>query len=80
MRIGVERISRMDPYLAITRRLVDFLEEDVSSYPDGQLGAAVRRIHSSCYQVLDRYIKLEPVFLPRETILSPCRGASIRQL
>jgi hypothetical protein len=42
-------------------RLCDFLEEDVSSYPDGQLGAAVRNIHSSCRQVLDRYLKLEPV-------------------
>ena len=42
-------------------RLIDFLEEDVSSYPDGQLGAAVRNIHSSCRQVLDRYLKLEPV-------------------
>jgi len=46
-------------------RLVDFLEEDVSSYPDGQLGAAVRSIHTSCRQVLERYIKLEPV-LPSE--------------
>jgi len=66
MRIGVERISRMDPYLAITRRLVDFLEEDVSSYPDGQLGAAVRSIHNSCRQVLERYIKLEPVLSSEE--------------
>jgi hypothetical protein len=33
---------------------VDFLEEDLSSYPDGQLGAAVRSIHTSCRQVLDR--------------------------
>jgi hypothetical protein len=47
-------------------RLVDFLEEDVSSYPDGQLGAAVRSIHNSCRQVLDRYIKLEPVFSSEE--------------
>jgi len=42
-------------------RLVDFLEEDVSPYPDGQLGAAVRSIHTSCRQVLERYIKLEPI-------------------
>ncbi|HVO64654.1 MAG TPA: DUF2760 domain-containing protein [Terriglobales bacterium] len=46
-------------------RLVDFLEEDVSSYPDGQLGAAVRSIHTSCRQVLERYIKLEPI-IPSE--------------
>ena len=60
-------------------RFVDFLEEDVSSYPDGQLGAAVRSIHNSCRQVLDRYIKLEPVFSSERTIQSPCRWASIRQ-
>jgi hypothetical protein len=47
-------------------RLVDFLEEDISSYPDGQLGAAVRSIHTSCRQVLDRYIKLEPVLSSEE--------------
>ena len=47
-------------------RLVDFLEEDVSYYPDGQLGAAVRSIHSSCRQVLERYIKLEPVLSSEE--------------
>jgi hypothetical protein len=47
-------------------RLVDFLEEDVSSYPDGQLGAAVRSIHSSCRQVLERYIKLEPILSSEE--------------
>jgi Domain of unknown function (DUF2760) len=47
-------------------RLVDFLEEDVSPYPDGQLGAAVRSIHTSCRQVLDRYIKLEPIIASEE--------------
>lgn len=42
-------------------RLVDFLTEDISPYPDGQLGAAVRSIHASCREVLDRYLKLAPV-------------------
>lgn len=46
-------------------RLVDFLAEDVSPYPDSQLGAAVRAIHTSCRQVLDRYLKLEPI-IPSE--------------
>jgi len=40
---------------------VDFLAEDVAPYPDAQLGAAVRSIHNSCRQVLDRYLKLAPV-------------------
>ena len=47
-------------------RLIDFLSEDVSSYPDSQLGAAVRTIHASCRQVLDRYLKLEPVISSEE--------------
>src|SRR6516165_1879361 len=47
-------------------RLVDFLAEDVSPYPDSQLGAAVRTIHDSCRQVLERYVKLEPIISAEE--------------
>jgi hypothetical protein len=47
-------------------RLVDFLAENISSYPDVQLGAAVRTIHESCRQVLDRYVKLEPILNSEE--------------
>ena len=47
-------------------RLIDFLSEDVSQYPDAQLGAAVRMIHDSCRQVLDRYMKLQPVIASEE--------------
>jgi len=47
-------------------RLVDFLNEDVSPYPDSQLGAAVRTIHASCRQVLDRYLKPEPFISSEE--------------
>ena len=47
-------------------RLIDFLSEDVTQYPDAQLGAAVRMIHDSCRQVLDRYIKLQPVIASEE--------------
>ena len=47
-------------------RLIDFLAEDVSPYPDSQLGAAVRSIHASCREVLDRYLKLEPVISSEE--------------
>jgi hypothetical protein len=47
-------------------RLVDFLAEDVTPYPDTQLGAAVRTVHESCRQVLERYVKLEPVIRSEE--------------
>jgi len=58
---ALDRAVQMLALLQRDGRLIDFLEEDVSSYPDGQLGAAVRTIHSSCRQVLDRYLKLEPI-------------------
>ncbi len=61
-----DRAVQMLTLLQRDGRLVDFLEEDVSSYPDGQLGAAVRSVHSSCRQVLERYIKLEPVLSSEE--------------
>ena len=58
---ALDRAVQMLALLQRDGRLIDFLEEDVSSYPDGQLGAAARTIHSSCRQVLDRYVKLEPI-------------------
>jgi len=63
---ALDRAVQMLALLQRDGRLVDFLEEDISAYPDGQLGAAVRSIHSSCRQVLDRYIKLEPVLSSEE--------------
>jgi len=47
-------------------RLIDFLAEDVAPYPDAQLGAAVRSVHESCRQVLERYLKLEPIIASEE--------------
>jgi hypothetical protein len=47
-------------------RLVDFLAESITTYPDAQLGAAVRTIHEKCRQVLDRYVKLEPIVSSEE--------------
>src|ERR1035437_8907706 len=64
-----ESLDRAVQMLALFQRdgrLVDFLTEVVSPYPDGQLGAAVRSIHTSCRQVLDRYLKLEPVLSSEE--------------
>ena len=40
-------------------RLIDFLKEDISSFSDDQVGAAVRQIHEGCSKVLDRYFKVE---------------------
>jgi hypothetical protein len=43
-------------------RLVDFLLEDIASYSDADVGAAVRDIHRGCRKVLGDYFAIEPVF------------------
>jgi hypothetical protein len=42
-------------------RLVDFLEEDLDSYSDAQVGAAVRDIHRGCRKSLHEYLTIEPI-------------------
>ena len=42
-------------------RLVDFLMEDIASYSDDQVGAAVRELHDQCRDAIARYITLQPV-------------------
>jgi hypothetical protein len=42
-------------------RLIDFLMEDIASYADDQIGAAVRSLHSDCRASLTRHLGLVPV-------------------
>ena len=42
-------------------RLIDFLMEDVSSYSDEQVGAAVRDVQQQSRESLERYMRIEPV-------------------
>ncbi len=42
-------------------RLLDFLQEDVDSYSDAQIGAAVRDIHRGCKKALAEHMPVEPV-------------------
>ena len=42
-------------------RLVDFLMEDITSYSDDQIGAAVREIHDQCRDSIARYVTLQPI-------------------
>jgi hypothetical protein len=42
-------------------RFVDFLEEDVASFADADIGAAARVVHSGCRKALREHVKLEPV-------------------
>jgi len=47
-------------------RLIDFLQEDLSAYEDGQIGAAVRSIHTGCREVLKEHMEIKPVFEEKE--------------
>jgi hypothetical protein len=61
-----DRAVQMLALLQRDGRLIDFLAENISAYPDAQLGAAVRTIHETCRQVLDLYVKLEPILNSEE--------------
>ena len=61
-----DRAVQMLALLQRDGRLIDFLAENISAYPDAQLGAAVRTIHESCQQVLEHYVKLEPILNSEE--------------
>jgi hypothetical protein len=56
-----DRAVQMLALLQRDGRLIDFLSENIATYPDVQLGAAVRNIHESCGQALERYVTLEPI-------------------
>lgn len=42
-------------------RLIDFLMEDIASYTDDQIGAAVRTMQADCRIALNRHFTLVPV-------------------
>jgi len=42
-------------------RLLDFFDEDLSLYEDGQIGAAVRSIQEDCKKAIKKYIDPKPV-------------------
>lgn len=42
-------------------RFVDFVEEDVSSFGDAQIGAAARVVHEGCRKALREHLPVEPV-------------------
>jgi hypothetical protein len=68
-RPAAETFDRAVQMLALLQRdgrLVDFLAENISAYPDEQLGAAVRSIHETCRKALDHYVKLEPILNSEE--------------
>lgn len=41
-------------------RLVDFLQQDITAFPDEDVGSAARVVHTGCRKLLQQYFDLEP--------------------
>lgn len=42
-------------------RLVDFLKEEIDTFSDAQVGAAVRQVHSACRDTLEEIVTIRPI-------------------
>ncbi|MGB5733038.1 MAG: DUF2760 domain-containing protein [Thiohalocapsa sp.] len=42
-------------------RFVDFLQEDITSYSDQEIGTAARVVHQGCQHVMSEYLSIAPV-------------------
>jgi Domain of unknown function (DUF2760) len=42
-------------------RLVDFIQQDIASFPDADVGAAARIVHDGCRRALRNHATIEPV-------------------
>lgn len=47
-------------------RLIDFLKEDITSYSDAQIGAAVRKIHQDCGKSIEEWVTIRPLLEEKE--------------
>lgn len=41
-------------------RLIDFVQQDVASFSDEEIGAAARVVHSGCRKVVHQYLSIQP--------------------
>ena len=63
---GVRGAVQLLALLQREGRLLDFLQEDIDSYADAQVGAAVRNVHRGCKKALAEHLPVEPVLLDGE--------------
>jgi hypothetical protein len=42
-------------------RLIDFLEQDITSFSDADIGAAARVVHDGCQKALHTHVKISPL-------------------
>lgn len=52
---------RLLHYLQQASRLIDFIKEDITSFNDAQVGAAVRKIHQDCALSLEELVSIRPL-------------------
>ena len=62
-------------------RLLDFLSENIDTYTDGQIGAAVRDIHRGCRKALAEHVKVSPIRSePDEAVVRIAAGHDASQI
>jgi hypothetical protein len=62
-------------------RLLDFLMEEIDSYADSQIGAAVRDIHRGCRKALAEHLRVRPIRSePDEAVVRIAEGYDPSQL
>lgn len=47
-------------------RLIDFLQEDLGSFSDADIGGAARLVHAGCRKALQQHLTLEPALPQKE--------------
>lgn len=65
---GTERQGAVQVLTALQRegRLLDFIEEDLTGFPDASIGAAARIVHAGCKKAVEELFRLEPVYREAE--------------
>lgn len=65
---GAERQGAVQVLTALQRegRLLDFIEEDLTGFPDASIGAAARIVHAGCKKAVEELFRLEPVYREAE--------------
>lgn len=49
-------------------RLVDFLEQDIAAFSDGDIGAVARVVHEGCRKALHEHVELGPIRAEEEGV------------
>jgi len=58
---GEVQVAQLLSLLQEKGRFLDFVMDDIKSYPDAQIAAAARFVHQGCQAVMQHNFKIEPV-------------------